>query len=84
MTAIQDSIAPLKLDEDATEEFILEFYKKLININLDGASVMSGNRSGVQKRLKDIVAGLIYTHCVAHRLELTMLDALKLKDSSEI
>ena len=74
MTAIQDSIATLKLDEDETEKFFLEFYKKLININFDGASVMSGNRSGVQKRFKDIVSGLIYMHCVAHRLELAMLE----------
>ena len=81
MTAIQDSIATLKLDEDETEEFFLEFYKKLININFDGASVMSGNRSGVQQRFKDSVAGLIYTHCAAHRLELAMLDSLKRKNS---
>ena len=81
MAAIQDSIATLKLDENETEEFLLEFYKKLINVNFDGTSVMSRNRSGVQKRFKDLVAGLIYTHCVAHRLELAMLDALKLKDS---
>ena len=42
---------------------------------------MSGHHSGVQKRFKDIVLGLIYTHCVAHRLELAMLAALKLKDT---
>ena len=73
MAAIQDSIATLKLDEVETEEFFLEFYKKLINIDFDGASVMSRNRSVVRKRFKDIVAGLIYTHCVAHRLELASL-----------
>ena len=81
MTAIQDSIDTLKLDENETEEFFIEFYKKLININFDGASFMSGNWSGVQERFKNIVAGLIYTHCVAHRLELAMLDALELNDS---
>ncbi len=42
---------------------------------------MSGHKTGVQKRLKDIQPGLVYTHCVAHRLELAMLDALKLKDN---
>ena len=68
MTAIQHSIATLKLDEGETEEFFLEFYKKLININFDAI-------------LKDIVPGLIYKHCIAHRLELAMLDALKLKGS---
>ena len=52
-----------------------------MNVNFDGAAVRCGQRSGVQKRFKDIVAGLIYTHCVTHRLELAMQDALKLKDT---
>ena len=41
---------------------------------------MSGHLSGVQKRFKDLQAGLIYTHCVAHRLELAVLDAIKFDD----
>ena len=41
---------------------------------------MSGCKSGVQKRLKDVQPGLVYTDRVAHRLELAMLDVLKLKD----
>ena len=77
--AIQEAINSLK-PEDGPNDFMENFYQKLINVNFDGASVMSGHKSGVQKRLKDIQPGLIYTHCVAHRLELAMLDALKLKD----
>ena len=34
----------------------------------DGASVMSGEVSGVQHRLREIVGnGCIYIHCHAHR-----------------
>ena len=77
--AIQEAVNSLK-PEDGLNDFMENFYQTLINVNFDGATVMSGHKSGVQKRLKDIQPGLIYTHCVAHRLELAMLDALKLKD----
>ena len=40
------------------------FYKKLVNANFDRA------------RLKEKQKGLIYTHCVAHRLELAVLDSI--------
>ena len=81
--AIKKGIASLKPSENESDDetYLLDLYKKLINVNFDGAAVMSGVLSGVQKRLKDVVLGLIYTHCVAHRLELAMLDALKLKDT---
>ena len=42
--------------------------------------MISGYKSGVQKRFKDNQAALIYTHCVAHRLELAVLDAIKFDD----
>lgn len=38
---------------------------------------MSGHVSGVQTRLKELRDGLLYTHCVAHLLELAVLDAIK-------
>ena len=59
------------------EEYLKNIYKKLLNGNFDGASVMSGYKSGVQTRLKVNQPGLIYTHCTAHRLELSMLDSIK-------
>ena len=77
--AIKEAINSLK-PHDGSDGFLDHFFKKVINANFDGASVMSGHKSGVQKRLKDIQPGLVYTHCVARRLELAMLNALKLKD----
>ena len=79
MDAIQESINGLK-PEDRPSDFLENFYKKL-NVNFDGTSMMSGRKRGVQKWLKDIQPGLVYTHGVAHRLELAMLDVLKLKDN---
>ena len=42
--------------------------KQCITECYDGASVMSGQLSGVQQRLREIVGnGCVYIHCHAHR-----------------
>jgi len=43
----------------------------------DGASVMSGSYSGLQKRINDIVPNAVYVHCCAHNLNLIICDAAK-------
>ncbi|CAB3986303.1 Hypothetical predicted protein [Paramuricea clavata] len=63
--------------EDTEENYINGVYKKIINANFDGASVMSGHVSGVRARMAEKQPGLVFTHCVAHRLELAVLDAIK-------
>ena len=51
---------------------------KIACCNFDGANVMMGNKSGVAKRLQDILQRPICViHCVAHNLELAVLDAMK-------
>lgn len=66
------------------EQLIITILKKLnIDINkcrgqgYDGASVMSGHYSGVQKRIKDQVPSAQYIHCCAHNLNLVISDAAK-------
>ena len=49
----------------------------LVGFGSDGASVMMGRQNGVLKKIKDDVPHLIEMHCVAHRLELVILDAFK-------
>ena len=49
----------------------------LVGLGADGASVMSGEIGGVQTLLKQIHPWLIYIHCVAHRLNLVVVKALK-------
>ena len=52
--------------------------EKLACCNFDGASVMMGKKSGVAKQLQDIAQyPLCIIHCVAHNLELAVLDAIK-------
>lgn len=43
----------------------------------DGASVMSGHIGGVQVKIKEDYLYAIYTHCMAHRLNLVVVDLCK-------
>ena len=81
LKSIQLAIASLNNPDTDKEVYLSSVYKKLVNVNFDGASVMSGHLSGVQKRLKDLQPGLVYTHCVAHRFELAVLDSIKSDDA---
>ena len=51
--------------------------KKLVGFGSDGASVMRGSQGGVTALLKADVPHLIAVHCVAHCLELSILDVIK-------
>lgn len=61
------------------------FQNLSININTlnivaqsyDGASVMSGHLRGVQSKIKQQFPCAIYTHCMAHRLNLIVVDMCK-------
>lgn len=48
----------------------------------DGASVMSGIYSRLQKRINDIVPNAVYVHCYAHYLNLVVCDAAKRSDKA--
>lgn len=51
--------------------------KNLISIATDGASVLTGCKSGVIARFKTEFPKLKSIHCMAHRLELAVHDSLK-------
>ncbi|CAB3979843.1 zinc finger 862-like [Paramuricea clavata] len=53
-----------------------ELYSKLVGFGADGASVNSGNKNGVKALLEKNAPWLVYTWCVAHKLELAVKDAL--------
>ena len=44
----------------------------------DGASTMSGEKSGVQKRIRDEQPKAIYTHCAGHSFNLAILSSCTL------
>ncbi|CAI6372425.1 unnamed protein product [Macrosiphum euphorbiae] len=46
----------------------------IIAQSYDGASVMSGCLGGVQAKIKQLYPCAIYTHCMAHRLNLVVVD----------
>lgn len=52
--------------------------KKIICQCYDGAAVMNGYKSGVAKRLQDLLNKKIpYVHCFNHRLRLVIIDTVK-------
>ena len=80
MLAIEDVLKSLRAQGCTPfekDEYLTEFYKKFVNCNFDGASAMSGHLSGVHSRIKQKQSAVVYTHCIAHRLELAVLDSIK-------
>lgn len=49
----------------------------LISIETDGAVVLTGKGNGLVVRLKEKFPNVQSVHCLAHRLELTVKDALR-------
>ena len=70
LDAIDDAVAEVGISQEM-------WLSKVICANFDGASVMMGQTNGVAGRLKRRVPHIIVLHCVAHKLELTVLDAVK-------
>ena len=66
MHAIQDELKQIGIN-----------IKNLVAQGYNGAAVMSGKCSGVQRRIKEIVPKAIYVHCLAHRLNLVLVQAVK-------
>ena len=54
-----------------------QWRKKLIGIATDSASMMRGRHNGLCARLAEEVPGLLSVHCVAHDLQLAIMDAEK-------
>ncbi len=51
--------------------------KKVVSVQIfDGVAVMN-EKTGVAGRLKQRIPHVIIIHCVAHKLELVMLDSVK-------
>lgn len=55
--------------------------KRMRGLGFDGASVMSGNRSGAAVRLRCHCTHALYVHCKCHCLNLASLDATKVKSN---
>lgn len=71
-----------EVNSKALTEYILNFVQprginveKMRGLGFDGASTMSGIRSGVQKRLRSLAPSAVYVHCRCHQLQLAALNA---------
>lgn len=74
VAAIRNGVSKCGIDIEQLTETV----PKLVCINLDGAAVNLGAKNGVAKRISDVVSNKVFvTHCVAHKLELGVLDAVK-------
>ena len=51
--------------------------EKVVGLGTDGARTMLGCHSGVADKLTKGIPHLVVIHCVAHRLQLAVLDSLK-------
>ncbi|XP_046542299.1 zinc finger protein 862-like [Haliotis rubra] len=49
----------------------------LVSVNFDGAAVMLGSKGGVAAKIKDDANYVVPVHCIAHKLELAVLDSVK-------
>ena len=56
-----------------SSEILLE---RLIGFASDGASVMFGSHTGVAKRIQSVFPNVVIWHCINHRLELAVGDAV--------
>ena len=50
---------------------------KMVSQGYDGASVMSGRCTGVQRRVIEFAPNAVYIHCYAHVLNLALVDSVK-------
>ena len=72
------------LDAESLTEYIMDTLKSyhlnldsIVSQAYDGASVMSGRCTGVQKRVMEVVPQAVYIHCFAHILNLVLVDCSK-------
>ncbi|XP_036928236.1 zinc finger protein 862-like isoform X2 [Acanthopagrus latus] len=68
----------LSAGQSVFEKAGLEKWKeKVVFFCADGAAVNMGEKTGVAANLKEEIGHLLSIHCVAHRLELGMVDTIK-------
>uniref|UniRef100_A0A1X7VM51 HAT C-terminal dimerisation domain-containing protein n=1 Tax=Amphimedon queenslandica TaxID=400682 RepID=A0A1X7VM51_AMPQE len=58
--------------------------KNIVSQGYDGASVMSGKNSGVQKLIKELAPQAEYVHCRTHCLNLVLVDCCKNRGSESV
>ena len=72
------------LTAEALSQYIVEtltkfniYLSSMVSQGYDGAAVMNGCRTDVQKRIRDLAPTAVYIHCHAHCLNLVLVDCVK-------
>lgn len=83
----EDFIGLYQIDDTGAKTISDSIQDVLLRLNIslsqcrgqtyDGASAMSGQKTGVQKRIKDQQPKALYNHCHGHRLNLACSDSIK-------
>ena len=71
-------------DKDAGQLPIDDFQTKMVSITTDGASVNTGRLSGLMTRMGEDREWLVKIHCVNHRVELAVKEAISASVFSEV
>lgn len=79
--AVSESSSDLDDNDDRALDNSLnnltEWKRKTIAAGTDGAAVMTGSKSGMVTLMRKEMPWLLGFHCIAHRLELSVLDVMK-------
>ncbi|XP_050540735.1 zinc finger MYM-type protein 1-like [Daktulosphaira vitifoliae] len=75
----------VKQDAEALSQHIFDYFKacnlsnkaQIIGQSYDGASFMAGKFNGVQAKIQNKYPYAVYTHCMAHRINLVVVDMCK-------
>ena len=83
----EEFIGLYSLESTSAESLVSTIKDVLLRMNLriencrgqcyDGASSMSGHKSGVAKKITDLESRALYTHCYGHALNLAAQDSIK-------
>lgn len=61
--------------DDVTIELGLQ-WTSVLSVCFDGASTMAGNIGGFQAKWKEKNSNILYVHCYAHCLNLSLIDSI--------
>lgn len=73
-SSITNSLMELLKQHGFSSDYLSQ---SLVGVCSDGASVMLGKNSGVLIRLKEMFPNIVLWHCMCHRIELAVGDAVK-------
>ena len=72
----------LKCSTDSSNN--VSYHKRLIGFTSDGANLNKGCLNSVKTVLRELSPWLVFIWCIAHRLELSLSDALKDTEFKEV